>query len=302
MADWDRELQENSLSREREEARERRARMREQEARAREEERMNRRAITRPLANRLPSLGRGRRRRCHSRVCRLPLVILRRRLDRRERTLLREGREDSEVREDEEEREGLENTDARLPRASVREAVMRMREGFQAHLAQQKCSLSVMEVLGVKMKTPAKNQDDCVPRLLDASLQEDPEDTKDIEGVLEVKRKAVFGKVCVRAVAEQYGLLWTYSREEGLLKKKSARSRQRSPQREEDRYAIFFPRQNKRKLFQVFGSTLHRTTSNRAMARKLLLMQKADKERKNEEFARLMAFYKPPPVVRIQVC
>ena len=178
---------------------------------------------------------------------------------------------------------------------------MRMREGFQAHLAQQKCSLSVMEVLGVKMKTPAMNQDDCVSGLLDASLQEDPEDIKNIEEVLEVKRKTVFGKVCVRAVAEQYGLLWTYSREEGLLKKKSARRRQRSPQSEEDRYAIFFPHKNRRKLFQVFGSTLHRTTSNRAMTRKLVLMQKADKERKNQEFARMMAFYKPPPVVLIKV-
>jgi hypothetical protein len=103
-----------------------------------------------------------------------------------------------------------------------------------------------------------------------------------VEGVLSVGRKSVQGRVSVRGVAEQYRLGWSYCRQEGVLRAGArgrgvlrAGARGRGGQgaaEEEDPYAIFYPRINRKKTFQVFGATLHHTEP-KAKIEKIVVIQ-----------------------------
>ena len=239
----------------------RRERAREEAARARVEAWWRRRPISRPLANQLaPRLTKvtleetaedGRS--CHDRVCTLPLLTLKRRLEKVERVLLAEGAL----------RQGLKRKDFR--ESTSRIAVQKMAIGFNAYLAeiQEKADEGMLEVQGEALiRAEEERFDSLVKR--NREIKEE-QDEGSIEEVLNVGRKRVYGKVVPKALADQYRFQWKFMKTKGTLRFKSRqRKRFRMEQKKtEDVFAIFNPEKSKSaKGFQVFGSTLHTTSKN----------------------------------------
>ena len=235
----------------------RREREKEEEARARAEAWWRRRAISRPLANPAPRLTfRDEKvdvRSCHDRVCPLPLVILKKRLEKVERVLLAEGTV----------REGLKREDVGK---SSEAAIQKMATAFKAYLQEiQVKADGILEVHGVAcIRAEDRRFDDVymqkreVKEIGDKGL---------IEDVLHVGKKKVYGKVVIKDLADQYCFQWKFTKGKGILglskrRDSSSRKKAKMVEKTEDVFAIFNPEKSKReKGFQAFGSTLHATMS-----------------------------------------
>ena len=235
----------------------RREKEREEAARARAEAWWRRRPISRPLVNPAPRLSRIVRedhvedgRSCHDRVCSLPLLALRKRLEKAERLLLAEGTL----------RPGLKREDVGK---TTRMVLQKMAVGFKAYLAQiqVKAEGGVLEVHGEALVRPEDKRFDVIVRQKREVL-EAHQDEGVIEEVLHVGRKRVYGKVVTKDLADQYCFQWKFTRAKGSLRLRKRRSKNKVKilEKTENIFAIFNPEKSKRaKGYQVFGSTLHTT-------------------------------------------
>ena len=238
----------------------RREREREEATRARAEAWWRRRAINRPLANPpVPRLTKVREepveedgRSCHDRVCILPLLTLKKRLEKVERLLLVEGSL----------RQGLKREDVGK---STQMVVEKMTIGFNAYLAQiqAKADGLLLEVHGEALIRAEDKGFDIIMQQK-REYKKEVQEEGFIEEILHVGRKRVYGKVVARDLADQYRFFrWKFTKTKGTLrlsKRRRGGKAIKMLEKAEDVFAIFNPEKSKRaKGFQVFGSTLHRT-------------------------------------------
>ena len=222
-------------------------------------------------------------RRCHDRVCPLPLIVLRKRLEKVERKLLAEQTlEEDSRRED----FGI----------LTRTALQKRSDGFKAYLAEVRAKVGgVLEVEGTALITVECKRFDTVLQEGEVNVFETKKVLKEFEKeevldafetaevlqeVLHVQQKSVHEKISARELAEQYCFQWRFVKNSGTLRSDKDRRRKSNMQkmkREEDVFAIFHPGKSRRvKGFQVFSSTLHKT-----IARQRRQLFEEDKIRSN---------------------
>ena len=238
----------------------RREREREDMARARAEAWWRRRPISRPLANpcqpRLTNkvtleetVEDGRS--CHDRVCTLPLLTLKKKLEKIERVLLTEGALGHWLKRKD------------FGKSTTRIAVQKMAIGFNAYLAkiQETADGGILEIHGEALIKAEDERFDLAVRK--KRKMKAVQNEGFIEEVLNVGRKGVYGKVVAKALANQYRFQWKFTKTKGTLRFGRRRKKSKMEQKKsDDVFAIFNPEQSKRaKGFQVFGSTLHTTVS-----------------------------------------